>query len=107
MQIGALPVVTQNAKNLLDANIAECNYSPMTRPARPPAVARAPRPWLSRDKGECAFPVAGEGLATLACCNPSGARAYCPAHRRAVLRRPTTSAANYETEIVRWLEEGR
>jgi hypothetical protein len=51
-------------------------------PAAPPVeIAHAPRPWLTRGAGECAFPVDGERWATRACCNPCGADAYCPGHR--------------------------
>jgi hypothetical protein len=50
-------------------------------------IAQAPRPWLTRGAGECAFPVDGEGSTTRACCNPCGADAYCPDHR-AVTRGP-------------------
>ncbi len=48
------------------------------------------RPWLSRQPGECAWPVAGEGEHVLACCAPvgheRGAWAYCPAHRGLMFR---------------------
>jgi hypothetical protein len=76
----------------------------MTRSAYPPAVSPAPRPWLSRAPGECAFPVAGEGVSTLACCNPSGARSYCAAHRRAMRGPQMSSAARYEENVLQWLE---
>jgi hypothetical protein len=47
-------------------------------------IAQAPRPWLTRAQGECAFPVDDEGQSTRACCNPSGADTYCPPHRAAM-----------------------
>ena len=50
-------------------------------------VASAPRPWLSRLRGECAFPVDGRGIGVRSCCNPSGAARYCPAHS-AIMRGP-------------------
>jgi hypothetical protein len=54
-------------------------------PASPPVeIARAPRPWLTRGEGECAFPVDGEEWTTRACCNPCGGHVYCPAHRAAM-----------------------
>jgi hypothetical protein len=105
MQMLAVCVVTQDAKYALDEKIAICNYLSMTRPAHPLAIARAPRPWLTRTDGECAFPVAGDSLSTLACCNPSGGDAYCPAHRSALRRRRQRSAARYEADIISWLEE--
>ncbi|HEV2366227.1 MAG TPA: hypothetical protein VGS12_18765 [Caulobacteraceae bacterium] len=46
----------------------------------PSTLARAPRPWLTRREGECAFPVAGRGMRVLSCCNACGAARYCPAH---------------------------
>ena len=49
-------------------------------PAPPASIARAPRPWLTRAAGECAFPIDGEGWTTRACCNPCGQRDYCAAH---------------------------
>jgi hypothetical protein len=79
----------------------------MTRPAHPVSIAIAPRPWLTRNPGECAFPVAGEGVATLACCNPCGGRTYCAAHADAVRGPPARSAEQYEASILKWLEEGR
>ena len=49
-------------------------------PAPPIAIAGAPRPWLTRVAGECAFPVDGEGHATRACCNPCAGSVYCAPH---------------------------
>lgn len=40
------------------------------------------RPWLTREKGECAFPL-GERGAILSCCAPTEGT-YCPAHRQAM-----------------------
>lgn len=57
----------------------------------PALIAKAPRPWLTRRPGECAFPVDGEDQTVRSCCNPSGARAYCRAHR-AAMRGPTISS---------------
>jgi len=56
-------------------------------------IASAPRPWLTRLSGECAFPVDGDGRDIRSCCNPCGAETYCPAHRRvASLGQPTPVA---------------
>lgn len=38
------------------------------------------RPWLTRQAGECAFPVGGAGTSLRACCAPCGAASYCAAH---------------------------
>ena len=49
-------------------------------PAPPIELAIAPRPWLSRRPGECAFPVDGESWLTRSCCNPAGVHRHCAAH---------------------------
>jgi hypothetical protein len=76
----------------------------MTFHARP-AIAAAPRPWISRRDGECAFPVGdAEGMETLSCCNPSGEERYCAPHA-AAMRGPRTSAAgDFERELIAYLE---
>ena len=63
------------------------NYMPLVAVSRDPlppdpsvGLATAPRPWLSRLRGECAFPVDGESWRTRSCCNPSAGRPYCDAH---------------------------
>jgi hypothetical protein len=76
----------------------------MTFPTRRLRIAHAPRPWLSRLDGECAFPVSGEGVATQSCCNPSGSAPYCPAHAAAMRGPAISSAADFEREIMRFLE---
>ncbi len=47
----------------------------------PPAIVDAThaKPWGERKAGECAFPISGDGEATLSCCTPTTAR-YCKAH---------------------------
>ncbi|HLZ83578.1 MAG TPA: hypothetical protein VKQ54_08415 [Caulobacteraceae bacterium] len=76
----------------------------MTFSSPRPPIAHAPRPWLNRLKGECAYPVDGEGAATRSCCNPSGAALYCFRHR-SVMRGPKVSSpADFEREIMRFLE---
>ena len=106
-QFSSCPIIRQIAKFWLYDKIAICNHSGMTFLTRRLAVACAPRPWLTRDVGECAFPVDGAGVTTRACCNPCTGDDYCPAHAAAMRRPPTTSAAELELEIIRFLERGR
>lgn len=60
--------------------------TPMIRPKaqkvkpRSAEIAIAPRPWITRKFGECAWPVDGEGADTRSCCNPTNAWNYCPQH---------------------------
>jgi hypothetical protein len=53
---------------------------------RPSDIAAQPRPWLTRQPGECAFPVDGCGRETRSCCNPCGSETYCKVHSRIALR---------------------
>jgi GcrA cell cycle regulator len=77
--------------------------SPWREAAFQPLAGSAPRPWLTREAGECAFPVGGEGEGILSCCAPvEGCGAYCPAHRGVVFR--STTAAAREAEQKRWAE---
>lgn len=39
-----------------------------------------PRPWITRQFGECAWPVSGEGADTLSCCARTGGHVYCAGH---------------------------
>lgn len=90
---------------------------PVPLAARPPEPPRSPwreavfaplpdtvaRPWLSREPGECAFPVGGDGGALISCCAGVKPRsAYCPAHH-AVVFKPQSPAA-LATEQRRWAE---
>lgn len=84
---------------------ANCNDFHMTESPRSLNVALAPRSWLTRKKGECAFPVAGEGQWTLSCCNPTRGHTYCAAHRSAMRGPRVVSGERYETQIIAWLEE--
>jgi hypothetical protein len=60
---------------------------PLGGPLPPlPDVPCEPRLWLERDDRECAFPVAGESVTTMSCCNRAGRSGYCAAHRAAMLR---------------------
>jgi GcrA cell cycle regulator len=76
--------------------------SPWREAAFAPLAGTAPRPWLSRDLGECAFPVesGGEGDGDgrqLSCCAPAKLRsAYCPDHHRIVFRSVSPSVAAAE-----------
>lgn len=78
--------------------VAEADAAGRPRPPwNPPRsvsadIATAPRPWLTRRFGECAFPVDGEGADTRSCCNPSGAATYCPAHHAICLIPPPPRA---------------
>jgi GcrA cell cycle regulator len=77
--------------------------APWREAAFAPLPGTAPRPWLSRDAGECAFPAGGEGTETLSCCAPVQARsAYCAAHHAVVFR--TLSPSARASEQRRWAE---
>jgi GcrA cell cycle regulator len=61
--------------------------SPWREAAFAPLPGATPRPWLTREAGECAFPVGGEGIAVLSCCAPTRPRsAYCEAHHGVVFK---------------------
>jgi hypothetical protein len=79
----------------------------MSKPFDSRYIALAARPWLSRTAGECAFPVEGVGLGVIACCNPCGRAVYCAPHAAAMRGPPTSSAAQFELEVVRWLDRPR
>jgi GcrA cell cycle regulator len=68
-----------------------------------PLAGTAARPWLSREPGECAFPVGGDGDALMSCCAKAQPRnAYCPTHH-AIAFRPQTPAAQ-AAEQRRWAQ---
>ncbi len=79
----------------------------MTHPPSRRPIAAAPRPWLTRERGECAFPVHGDGMRLRACCNPCGRGSYCPPHAAAMRGPPVTSAEVLEREIIALLERPR
>jgi hypothetical protein len=79
----------------------------MTFRTRYRSIARDPRPWMSREDGECAFPVDGEGLTLRACCNPCDGGAYCPAHAAVMRGPPAQPTADLEREIIAFLERAR
>ena len=63
-----------------------------------------PRPWLTRQRGECAFPLEGRGADTLSCCRPCGARdTYCAEHRKRMKGPRATTAAELFREFARFL----
>ncbi|CAN7450949.1 hypothetical protein LJR219_002940 [Phenylobacterium sp. LjRoot219] len=77
--------------------------SPWRETAFAPLPGTAPRHWLSREFGECAFPVGGEGDELLSCCAPTHPRrAFCPTHH-AIAFKPVSPAAR-ATEQRRWVE---
>jgi hypothetical protein len=105
MQTDAAKGVRQNARFALYKIIAIRNYVGMTHRARRRRIARAPRPWLTREAGECAWPHDGDGAAVRACCNPCGAAAYCPGHK-ALMRGPTApSLAETLRDLARFVGE--
>jgi GcrA cell cycle regulator len=69
-------------------------------PSPPTAIALAPRPWLSRSRGECAFPVDGEGWTTRSCCNPCGSAVYCAVHD-ALMAGPRTRPVEFLERALR------
>ena len=85
--------ITQFAIFPVDRNIAIRNYLIMALDGSPAAIARAPRPWLTRRPGECAFPVDGAEAKTRSCCNPCGQATYCDAHRT-LMRGPRAPSAD-------------
>ena len=85
--------------------------------AKPPEPPRSPwqeavfaplaetlaRPWLSREPGECAFPVGGDGDSLMSCCAGIKPRsAYCPVHHAIVFK--LQSSAVLAAEQRRWDE---
>jgi hypothetical protein len=63
------------------------------------------RPWLSRRPGECAFPVAGDGLQTRSCCRPCDSGSYCVAHRRRMRGPAGPSFNELLADLARFTEE--
>jgi GcrA cell cycle regulator len=77
--------------------------SPWREEAFAPLAGTAARPWLSREVGECAFPVGGEGEALMSCCAQTRSRSvYCEAHHAIVFK--TQSPAARAAEQRRWAE---
>lgn len=71
-------IVRARAAALAPPKPVDHSVSHADREAAIEAIAVAPRPWESRQSGECAAPIgSGEGL--LSCCNPTDGT-WCPAH---------------------------
>ena len=63
-----------------------------------------PRPWLTREDGECAFPSGGSGADTLSCCRPCvPGKQYCAEHRRRMKGPRAKSVAELLHEYARFL----
>lgn len=89
----ASPLRAAPSPAALAASPPEPPQSPWKEAAFAPLPGTMARPWLSREAGECAFPVGGDGDALLSCCAVVQPRsAYCPAHH-AIAFRPQTPAA--------------
>jgi GcrA cell cycle regulator len=77
--------------------------SPWREAAFAPLKGTLPKPWLTRDFGECAFPVGGAGEGLLSCCALARPRsAYCEAHHRIVFQ--ATSPGARAAEQRRWAQ---
>lgn len=65
-------------------NVARRLAQPKPRVEAAPIVLDAThaRPWIERGRGQCAYPVGGEGADTVSCCAPSGDHTYCAGHRK-------------------------
>jgi len=88
---------------LNNVRLAHFPFEPPEEPLPPPppvALALAPRLWLSRIRGECAFPVDGDGWTTRSCCNPSGRAPYCPVHH-ALMAGPRTRPVEFLERALR------
>lgn len=73
----------------------------------PHLIAQAPRPWLTRRAGECAFPVDGEDHAVRSYCNPSGEATYCRTHRAAMRGPPLSSPERFARSVLTWLDRAQ
>lgn len=77
--------------------------SPWREAVFAPLAGTTPRPWLSREFGECAFPVGGEADALVSCCAAVKPRsAYCPAHHAIVFKSGAPAALAAEQR--RWTQ---
>jgi hypothetical protein len=72
--------------------------------ATPPTPAARSRPWLEREAGECAFPVAGDGEQVRSCCAPAGPRGYCAAHTAVLYRRRSEGRAAALERVAEWVD---
>lgn len=82
------------------APVARKLSPPKPLPPRPPILADVSfaRPWLERERGQCAFPL-GERGAVMSCCFPTE-ETYCAAHRQAMggKRKPWTDKDHRNVE---------
>jgi GcrA cell cycle regulator len=77
--------------------------SPWRESAFEPLAGTAPRLWLTREFGECAFPVGGDGEEILSCCAPVKPHsAYCATHHKLVFKPVPPSAQ--AADLRRWAE---
>lgn len=85
--------ITQERKAVVRAALANGEAIPPYAAVRTPpvSIAVAPRPWITRQARECAFPVDGEGADIRSCCNPTDGRNYCAQHWRLCYFVPTQS----------------
>lgn len=77
---------------------------PRIPPPAGPVTGSAPRPWLERAPGQCAFPVSGDGEAVLSCCAPSGLRSYCPGHSATMYVRRSPAQLQALDRIADWVD---
>jgi GcrA cell cycle regulator len=77
---------------------------PRLAPSPGPVADSAPRPWLERAPGQCAFPVSGDGEAVMSCCAPSGLRPYCPAHAARMYVRRSPAQMQALDRIADWVD---
>jgi hypothetical protein len=99
--------IRQDATKVIYKKFAVCKYPSMSRRFNSRTIALAPRSWLTREHGECAYPVAGHGKAVLSCCNPCGEGGYCEPHAAALRGSPDPWTETLEAEIIQWLERPR
>lgn len=92
---GGGPHVAANAKTVAMILLGR---RPLGEPRRQTPFATVGRPWLGRERGECAFAVAGAGELVLSCRAPGksphrGWAAYCDVHA-AALKAPQSTAVS-------------
>lgn len=87
------PNTRKTSSRVVMARIAKAKPVSRVRVFSPPKPLPAPaviladvsfaRPWLERERGQCAFPL-GEKGAIMSCCFPTD-ETYCTAHRQAMV----------------------
>lgn len=68
-----------------------------------PLPSSAPKPWLQRRFGECAWIVGGEGAEALSCCLPVAGKSWCAAHLALGTDSKSTLASRSANELMRSL----